>query len=385
MKDNSPSVRALISRSALLNNVKILRNCCQAGHQAGVSICPAVKANAYGHGVKIVAPVLVHAGVEALAVAHVKEGLELRALGVTTPVLVFCPPCENHVSEAFLDADLTATLVELPAARALNTLARKMGKRARVHVKVDTGMGRMGPEPEQALTLLRELRQLPNLDVEGLYTHFPVADEPEGGQFVSEQLKQFNALIARARIEGLCPPIIHAANSAATVAFPESHFDRVRPGLSVYGYRPGPGMGTELGLQPILKILARIVFVKGIPPGATVGYGRTFTAQRPTRLGILPLGYEDGYLRRYSNCAQVLVETASNVSTFVPVLGRVSMDQTAIDLTDVPAIAAGDDVTVISNRPADPNSVESLARLAHTIPQDVTCALGNRISRIEVE
>ncbi len=373
---------ASISEAALRGNFEVFRKQCGTG----VKICPAVKANAYGHGVSIVAPVLAEAGADMFAVANIAEANELAKIVPGKEILVFGPVqgqswARTDLSEA-LQGNYHLTIADLKGARALAEAARAAGVVGRVHVKVDTGMGRMGVLPGPGLELVRFVSRQGPLRLEGLYTHFATADETDVS-FAREQLRCFEEFIRAGQDVAGEVGLIHAANSAALLRMADSHFTMVRPGISTYGYWPSRDMaGIKIleGLRPILRVESRIVLIKELPAGHTCGYGRTFGAQRPTRVGIVPVGYEDGYRRSFSNKTVMLIGRCA-----VPVIGRVSMDQTIVDLTDQPQVKTGDVVTVISEKREDPNSVETLAQMADTIAYEITCLLGRRIARRAVE
>ncbi len=369
---------ASISTEALRSNLRLFRKRCGAG----VKICPAVKGNAYGHGVSIVAPVLAEAGADMFAVANIAEANELARIVPNKEILVFGPVQGQSWARAELAGALQGnyhlTIADMEGAKALAETARQAGVVGRVHIKVDTGMGRMGVLPEQGLELVRFVSGQSGLALEGLYTHFATADETDVS-FAREQLRCFKEFIRAGQKLAGEVALIHAANSAAVLGLEESHFTMVRPGISTYGYWPSKAMGAMKaleGLKPILRLESRIVLIKELPAGHTCGYGRTFRAERPTRVGIVPVGYEDGYRRSFSNKTVMLVGRYR-----VPVIGRVSMDQTIVDLTDQPQVKTGDVVTVISDKREDPNSVEALAEMADTIAYEITCLLGRRIAR----
>lgn len=374
---NYPNV-AKISRAALRSNFQIFKRLCGAG----VKICPAVKANAYGHGVEIVAPVLAEAGADMFAVANLAEAQELAGIVPAVPILVFSPlQGDSSDKEALLDAVRAVfhlTVADIDGAGAIAAASKKQGIIGRVQIKVDTGMGRMGVSPEAAVELTKYVCGEPALKLEGLYTHFASADEADAS-FAAEQLGCFNEFLQAAQEITGEVPLIHAANSAALLRMRESHLSMVRPGISTYGYWPSEAMAgikALADLQPIMRVESRVVLVKDLPAGHTCGYGRTFRAHRPTRVGIVPIGYDDGYRRLFSNRTVMQVGGKD-----VPVVGRVSMDQTILDLTDTPQVQPGDTVTVISEYREAPNSVEKLAEIARTIPHEISCLLGRRIKR----
>ncbi|NIA07173.1 MAG: alanine racemase [Actinobacteria bacterium] len=377
---NQPTV-ARISEAAIRQNFLLFRNHCGPS----VKICPAVKANAYGHGVSIVAPVLAKAGADMFCVANTLEAQELETVSQGVDILVFTPiqaglPEKALLTEA-VEAGYHLTIADMSGAEALVETASKSTAKALVHIKVDTGMGRMGTMPQCALELVKFVSSQNGLQLQGLYTHFASADE-EDPAFTLEQLRCFNQFLQAATKIVKDIPLIHAANSAAALRFAESRFNMVRPGLSIYGYQPSRALGDleAVGkLRPTLRLESRLVLVKDLPEGHSCGYGRTFRASRKTKIGIVPIGYSDGYDRAYSNRAVMSVAGGT-----APVIGRVSMDQTILDLTDLPQAQRGDVVTVISEKRHEPNSVEALAELVNTIPYEVTCRLGRRITRQSV-
>ena len=372
---------ARISEAAIRQNYQVFRERCGPS----VKICPAVKANAYGHGISIVAPVLAEAGVEMFSVANILEAQELSSIVPSVPVLIFSPVqvgvTEKDLLVEAIESAYHLTIADMSGAKLLSKVADSVSKRVPVYIKVDTGMGRMGALPGAALELVKFVSSQAVLKLAGLYTHFAIADEADAA-FTHEQLGCFNEFLKAAKKITNESLLIHTANSAAALRFVESHFDMVRPGISIYGYQPSRAL-SELepvkNLRPSLRLESRLVLIKDLPQGHTCGYGRTFTASRQTRIGIVPIGYGDGYDRSYSNRAVMTVAGGR-----APVIGRVSMDQTILDLTDLPQAQPGDIVTVISEKRDEPNSVEALAELANTIPHEVTCRLGRRIARLAV-
>lgn len=374
---NYPTVLS-ISDEALRNNFELLRTHCSPH----VKICPVVKANAYGHGLSIVAPVLAGAGADMFAVANIAEANELAQIVPEKEILIFGPVQEasTELTEA-LKSNYHLTIADMGGAKALVEAAEQVNLIGRVHLKVDTGMGRVGALPTMAHDLVKFVCSQNQLRLEGLYTHFATADEADLS-FAREQLNCFNELLIAGQKVVPQVELIHAANSAALLRMADSHFTMVRPGISTYGYWPSKhmtSMNILEGLKPILRLDSRLALVKELPAGHTCGYGRTFKAPRPTRIGIVPVGYEDGYRRSFSNKAVMLIGRCA-----VPVIGRISMDQTIVDLTDQPQVKTGDVVTVISEKRDDPNSVEALAELENTIPYEITCLLGRRIARTVV-
>jgi alanine racemase len=372
-------VIAQVNLDALRHNVNVLRQQCRPR----VRLCAALKANAYGHSVGIVAPLLAQTAVSMAAVATIGEAIELRQLGWAKPILLFGPIFADGIPSgrkerlrSVLEYDLTATVVDFYGARDLVHEAEQRGKIVRCHIKIDSGMGRMGISPAGAVQLAQRLQELPSVAIEGVYTHFATADEADKS-YCQEQLRVFREAIVALQTAGLRPWLVHTAGTGAMLDMAESHFDMVRPGIGLYGLFPGDQVQNRPDLRPVLKVTSRLVLVKKILSGQSVGYGRTWTAQRDSITGIVPIGYHDGYLRSLSNRAAMTVR-----GQLAPVIGRVSMDQTLLDLTDVPGALVGDEVVVIDDNPLAPNSVVNLARIMQTIPYEVVALLGSRVARV---
>jgi alanine racemase len=370
---------ASISRFALQSNLVAIR--ARSGRSA---VCAMVKADAYGHGAGLVAPLLADAGAEMLGVARIEEAATLRATGIDLPMLL-CEPIAAPGQDAYLCDRLEAicrtpgirpTVADSRAVQALAAMAERLAVRLPVHVKIDTGMGRSGLLPCDAGPVFAAVARAGSLELEGIYTHLATADEPDE-QFARGQLDCFRTTLEQLRAAGRLPRYVHAGNSAGIARFAAEWMTLVRPGLALYGYQGGEGM---LGISPVLRLTARLMLVKDLPAGHAVGYGCTWRAACPSRIGVVPIGYGDGYNRRFGNAAVMQVAGRD-----VPVVGRISMDLTTIDLTGLPdggrAVQPGAEVTVISERRQAANSVEGLARLAGTIPYEVTCQLGGRIRR----
>ena len=373
-------VKARISCAALRHNVEVLK-----AAAAGTPLCAMVKANAYGHGAVFVAEALSGMGLAFWGVATLAEALELRKHGVREPILLLRPlelyePLADaeEALDALLEADIRPTVVSAEGIRLLAQRAARRRTIAHVHLKVDTGMGRNGYPADDAVELAMLVRASPFLELEGVYSHFACANERAAiaADFARRQQAVFLDVLKRIAARGVRIPIRHLANSGAIFNLPEARLDMVRPGLALYGYGGKYIQGSER-LRPSLRLEAPVITSKWIPTGETCGYGRTFTARRKTRIGLLPLGYADGYDRRWSNVGQVSVG-----NRLIPVIGRVSMDLTILDLTDAPDVVVGSPVCVISDRREDPHSVESMAERLETIPHEITCALGSRVERV---
>jgi len=334
------------------------------------AVLAVVKANAYGHGAVPVSRALLAAGAHQLGVATVEEGLELRDAGVTAPILVMGGVYDIPAMQR------SALTPVLPSRDAVETAARLAAPRTaplRVHLKVDTGMSRLGLAPDEALALLKS-GWPPNLHLEGVMSHLASADEPDGGP-TERQLARFRAFLEAIQAAGLNVPIAHIANSAAILRFPSSHLDLVRPGLMLYGYSSGPTPSADL--RPALTWKSRVIQIKRVDAGQRVSYGGTFVASRPSTLAVLPVGYADGYSRAFSNKGHALIGGRA-----APVVGRVCMDLTVVDVTDHPAVRPGDDAVLLGQQGSAAITANDLAAWQDTISYEVLCRIGPRVTRV---
>ncbi len=367
---------AHIDLGALRHNLAQVRRL--AGDREVIAI---VKADAYGHGAVPVARALAAEGVTRFGVALVEEGRALREAGIHGEVLVLGGFVEDQAAE-IVELGLTATIFHAGHADALNEAARRAGRAAPVHVKIDTGMGRLGFSPVAAPDAVAALARCVFLRLEGLMTHFADADLADPA-YAREQVARFDAVAETVRRAGVRIPIRHAANSAAVMAASSWRsamggplYDAVRPGLMLYGARPGPAVGAGVDLRPVLSLTTRILLLKRVPPGTPISYGRTFVTRRKSLIAVLPIGYADGYPRALSNTGRVLVRGRA-----APVVGRVCMDLTMVDATDVPDAAEGDEAVVIGAQGAAAITVEEVAAGAGTIAYEILCGIGPRVPR----
>jgi alanine racemase len=378
--------RVLISRTALLHNTRLLRQTLPEG----TKICAMVKADAYGHDAAIVADTLTNfcaekleaPAVDCLAVATLDEALALPHVPV--PVMVL-RPLENiflgrqrPLLEEALRNGFVLTLATPQAAGDLARIAQAIQCRASIQIMLDTGVAREGTPPQLFPQLLAAIESFPSLKLFGLGTHFVSAEEPDN-RLTLDQLRHFTS--ATESTLQLHPRLLrHAANSGAIFFTPQSHLDMVRPGISLYGIDPTGRPNCDRPLRPAMKWTAPLLLIRDLPQGAAVGYNQTWHASRNTRLGLVPVGYGDGYLRSFSNRAKMVLHGRA-----VPVIGRVSMDYATIDLTDMPQAAVGDEVIVLDNDPLSPASVYALAQWADTIPYEIFCRIGPRMPRLAVD
>jgi alanine racemase len=336
-----------------------------------------VKADGYGHGAVKVARAAVAAGVSFLGVGLVEEALELRESGLDVPILIlgFTP---GEYGPWVCRYNLTPTVFTLAETEAFAAAARACGRPLGVHVKVDTGMGRVGCFPcEEADSFISAVASTPGLSLQGLYTHFAAADHGDK-QYSHWQLERFDGLVRRLEARGLKIPVKHAANSAGAIDLPQSHFDMVRLGISVYGLYPSQDVDHSLvSLRPAMALKAKIIYTKDVPPGTGISYGSTYISDQPVRIATLPLGYGDGYPRHLSNRGQVLVRGQR-----APVVGRVCMDQTMISLHGIEGAAAGEEAVLFGRQGEATLPVEEVADWLDTINYEVVTRISRRIPRV---
>ena len=364
----------------LRNNIKVVRE--HLGGGGKPILCMPVKADAYGHGAVRVAEEALRCGVEYLAVATVDEGLELRKAGINAPVLLFTQPLREELKEA-ARAELIPFIADKDAAAFFAEAAGKAGgkRRQRVFLKIDTCMGRMGCGPEEAPELAAFIAGLPELEYAGTATHLTVSDSaaPDAVEYTRYQLARFNGAIEEIRGKGLSPGVVTAANTGATVSYPEGWYDMARPGILLYGYPPD-GVQPRLAMRPVMELESAVVLIKRIRRGMNVSYGRTWTAERDTAIGVLPLGYGDGLPRRLSGNLSVVIGEGT-----YPVVGRICMDQCMVDLGPNPVVERFAPVSVFGGEKEGALDAAELARRTGTIPYEITCGIAKRVPRIYSE
>ena len=340
---------------------------------AAPGIIGVVKANAYGHGAAAVALALEQAGADMVACADIEEAIQLREAGVRCRVLVFGALSLSALDGIF-EHDLTPTLSSPMAARAVQSAAERRGVRVRCHLKIDTGMNRLGFRHDNLDRTMPAIAAAPNIEIEAVYTHFATADSPGDGWFAQQQAR-FDAARARLAAHQIRPRLVHAANSAATLSAPGTWFDLVRPGLLIYGVSPD-GLAHGLTLKPVMSLHSRVVAVKGVRRGEIAGYGARFTADRPTTIAIVPAGYADGLDARLAGRGHVLVRGCRQ-----PIVGSVCMDMILVDVTGT-EVEPGDAVAIIGQQGDQSIGVAEMARAIGTIPYELLCRVGTRIERV---
>jgi alanine racemase len=336
-----------------------------------IKVMVTVKADAYGHGLIPVSKKLVSCGVDYLGVASIDEGIKLRQVGITKPILVLGHVLEKDIAPVFIYG-LAQTVSTPELAKALEKKARSLNKQVNVHIKVDTGMGRLGVLHHQALRLIEKVRQLKGVRIEGIFTHLALADMDE--DFTHYQIDAFNALIMRLHKLGIRIPLIHAANSMGAIGYSKSHFNMIRPGLAIYGLYPKENLSIHL--KPVLSLKTKVIYTKKVPQSYGISYGHEYITSKPTRIVILPIGYGDGYPRNLSNQGPVLIKGKS-----FRVSGRVCMDQMMCDVHGAD-VKVGDEAVLIGAQGRQRITTEELALLCGTIPYEIVCGLGSRIPRV---
>lgn len=366
-----------IDPSAIASNTRLFKKLAP-----NAQVMAVVKANAYGHGAVAVARAALGAGATWCGVAALNEAIELRNAGITAPALVLGYTPAWLAAEAIAH-DISLTLYDAEIARACAEIARALGRRLRVHLKLDTGMGRLGVLPMDVAAFVEAIAQMPSLKVEGVFTHFSCADSDEA--FTREQLRIFQMALTAAEVSRRWPDaILHAANSAAILSFPESHLNLVRAGIALYGLNPfdassPSGQRWQAELRPALTWKALVAQVKTLPNGAPVSYGATYRCEGERRIAAVPVGYADGYRRAPRNAGEMLAHGAR-----APIRGRVCMDQTMIDVTDIPNVKAGDEVVIIGAQGQERITAEDVAARLGTVNYEVTSAILPRVPRMQV-
>ncbi|MBP7495523.1 MAG: alanine racemase [Spirochaetales bacterium] len=338
-----------------------------------IKISASVKADAYGHGAVALARAAERAGIDFLGIACPEEGVELREAGIRIPLLLYglCLPGEI---DRLIDLDISAVVADSEGIDLFARSAARLKKKARLHLKIDTGMGRIGCKPEEALPLARQIASSPHLELEGVATHFPISDETDR-TFTEQQIRLFQEAVETIRKEGIQPGILHASNSGGILQYPEAHFSMVRPGILLYGYFPSHQVPRALSIRPVMELKASVLFLKKVSAGTPISYGCTYHTPAPTTIATLGAGYADGYPRSLSNRGRVLIR-----GKCYPIVGRVTMDQIMVDVGKDPEVERYDDAVLFGPDPIGPNA-EEVAGWAGTIPYEITCGINRRIPR----
>ncbi len=368
--DNNTLTWAEINLAAIRNNLTLIKE------KTHTNIMAVVKANAYGHGVEEICKVCIEEGVTYLGVATLEEALNIRNLGITAPILVLgYVPKED--AESAVKYDITVTVYNMDLPQALSKAAVNLGKKAAIHIKIDTGMGRIGfiSSPDTVEEIIR-IAKLPGIECEGIFTHFAVADERDK-DFSIQQLKLFNDLVDKLEQKGIKFKIKHTANSAATLDIPDSYFDMVRVGIILYGLYPSDEV-ARINLIPAMSLKSVVSMVKNMSAGSSIGYGRTYRCEKPIKIATVPIGYADGYSRLLSNRAWAVIKGHK-----VPLVGTVCMDQCMFDVSEIEEVAIGDEV-ILFGRAEDGITADDLAHIMGTINYEIICSVSGRVPRIYI-
>lgn len=339
----------------------------------------AVKANAYGHGAVEISRRAEESGVDWLGVATVPEGIQLREAGIGLPILKFSPAFKDEMAAA-IDHNLALTVCEMENINALQACSASVDKRAAVHLKVETGMGRIGAAIPEAPAMAAYIEnQCPNLVLEGIFTHLPVSDAPDPS-FTKSQIQRFKAVVDAVHAAiGRKIDLVHCANSGAVLGHAEGWLDMVRPGIMVYGYYPDPRTPRTIPLKPGMSLHTRVSFFKKVSAGTSVSYGRTWIASKDTWIATIPVGYADGFNRLFSNRGRVLINGHS-----YPIAGRVCMDQSMVDLGPTTDVVVGDEVVLMGRSGDQEITCDEWAQMLDTITYEVTCRIDPRVRRVYV-
>jgi alanine racemase len=338
-----------------------------------------VKADGYGHGATEVATILQEEGVNSFAVAIASEGEQLREAGITAPILVLGYTPATDI-EVLIKNDLTQTLFSYEMAQFISKEAQKFGKTVNIHIKVDTGMGRIGflADPK-SIEEIKKISMLPCLNVEGIFTHFSTSDE-EDRSYTKNQISIFLGFLKELHEVGIQIPIVHASNSAATMVHEAARFHLVRTGIILYGYYPSSYLQEKvIDLKPAMTLKSQVVHVKELPENHYISYGRKYCTKEKTKIATLPIGYADGYPRKLSNQGRVLIR-----GEYAKIVGTICMDQFMVDVSHIEGVSVGDEVVIIGEQGGKSISIEEIASLADTINYEVMCMIGKRVPRIYV-
>lgn len=372
---------AEVNLDAAANNIREIKK-----HIGDKKLCCVVKADGYGHGSGRLSQLYSKLGCDFFAVSNIDEAVEIRECGIKEPILIlgFTPVSEVQRLSKY---NITQAVFSSDYAKALSKRCEEEALNLDIHIKIDTGMSRLGfmcqsfPEDERSIDEIEEVCRLPRLSAKGIMAHFAVADEGEQGrEYTERQLSAFKYTLSALKARGVEFEYIHHANSGGTEFYEDSHFNMVRAGIILYGLEPNPALSSSLKLQPVMTLKSSIASVKDIRKGTDISYGRTFTAERDMRVAVVTLGYADGYFRSISSEGYMSVHGER-----AKILGRICMDQTIIDVTDIEGVSIGDEVTVFSGNEKNAPSADDLAKMAGTINYEIVCAVSKRVPREYVE
>ena len=368
-------IKAEINLKNFKNNLQEIRRIVKPD----AKIIAVVKANAYGHGIIEMAKAALEFGADSLAVARTTEAVQLRKNDIYSPILVFGYTTEDEIVPLIM-GNIAFTVYDYNTALIISKYAKKLNRQAVIHIKIDTGMSRLGFVSKiETIEKIKKILSLPNIFLEGMYTHFADADNYDKN-YTIKQLKQFNNFLELLKENNINIPIIHAANSAAVIDHPEAHFNAVRPGIAIYGIYPSEHVNKDkLNLKPVMTLKVQVAQVRIIPKGTKVGYGCRFTAEKDLKIATLPIGYADGFTRMLKN-GEVIVDGLK-----APVIGTICMDQCMVSVDHIPDIKRGDEVVIIGKQKNNAISLEDIAGKLGTINYEVACMISFRIPRIYVD
>ncbi|MBI3596819.1 MAG: alanine racemase [Nitrospirae bacterium] len=362
---------AEIDLAAFRQNLRWVRD--RIGPQR--ALLTVVKANAYGHGIIPISQAAVSENIQGLGVAFVEEGIQIRRAGITEPILVMAGFLPEE-AEGFLKHRLTPVISHPDQLDPLKRLAQKASRPIGIHLKIDTGMGRLGLLERELGPFIERARAVKKIEILGLMSHF-ADDELTDCRSAEDQIDCFEKVQRTIESLGLKIPLLHMSNSAAIVGLKRAWFNLVRPGIVLYGYAPSSSAKDSIPIKPVMTLKTRIIHLKRVPAGTPISYGRTFTTRRESLIAVLPIGYADGYSRAWSNRGQVLIDGQR-----VPVIGRVCMDMTVVDVTDLPTVRIGAETVLIGAQGTETLWADALARQLGTIPYEILCAVSHRVPRL---
>lgn len=369
MKDNLGRTWAEIYLDRLIDNYLLIHK--MIGNK---KIMAAIKADAYGHGAVEIARTLQQFGVDMFGVASAEEGIELRVAGINAKIIILSPVMDNQI-DGIIEYNLIPTISELTFFKKLNQKLQKLKKPLLVHIEVDTGMTRTGFPYEETFNAVKKINHSPYIKIEGIFSHFPLADSD--GAFSKKQIKNFSQLIGQLHSVKIRPKFIHLANSSGIFRFPDSHFNLVRPGITLYGLKPSYRIILNGNFKPVMSLKSRIVNLRRVPISTPISYGHTYRTKRKSTIATVSVGYGDGYPRLLSNNAEVLCHGKR-----AKIVGAICMDLMMIDVTDIPQTRLGDVVTLIGKDGNEEIKAEELAKKCNTIVYEITSGIGPRVARV---
>jgi alanine racemase len=340
-----------------------------------VKIMGLVKANAYGHGLREISGALVEFGIDFIGVSIVEEGVLLREQGIKKPIIIL-GGVPLHQFTKFLEYDLDMAVSSLELAHTINDLTAGSRIKPKIHINIDSGMGRLGTRPETAPHFIEQALLMKNIRLVGIYSHFATSDDKDK-TYAYEQLHRFSTVVSFLNSKGIELPYIHMANSGAVLDIPESYFTMVRPGMIMFGLYPSKNTSESIPLKPVLSLRSNIIFLKNVPAGTSISYGRKYTTQAETRIATIPIGYGDGYNYRLTNQAEVIIHEKR-----YPVVGSITMDQIMVDVGPDPRFRVGDEVVLIGSQGTESIPAQELASKLGTITYEVFTGITHRVPRI---